>query len=122
MNTPMPDYTVATAVGVIVVIAVEVGWLHTGIFRTARYWVSMIIVWAFQIPVDGWLTRLADPVVIYRRQEMLGVRWPWDIPIEDFGFGFCLVTLTIMIWIRAGRRAVAGARAAGEAVDERTGG
>jgi hypothetical protein len=31
---------------------------------------------------------------------MLGVRFPWDIPIEDFGFGFAMVTLTILLWRR----------------------
>jgi membrane protein implicated in regulation of membrane protease activity len=30
----------------------------------------------------------------------LGLRVPWDIPIEDFGFGFAMVTLTILLWRR----------------------
>jgi lycopene cyclase domain-containing protein len=68
----------------------------------------MAIVFAFQVLVDGFLTRLAAPVVIYAPQHHLGVRWPWDIPVEDFGFGFCLVTLTILGWKVAGRRGVDG--------------
>jgi lycopene cyclase domain-containing protein len=60
----------------------------------------MAIVFAFQILVDGWLTKLSDPIVIYNPDEMLGVRAPWDIPIEDFGFGFTMVTLTILLWRR----------------------
>jgi len=31
---------------------------------------------------------------------MLGLRVPWDIPIEDFGFGFAMVTLAILLWRR----------------------
>jgi lycopene cyclase domain-containing protein len=96
----MPEYTVMTLVSVVAVVALELLWLRTGIFTTAQYWISMAIVFAFQIPVDGWLTKLSDPIVIYDPQQMLGLRAPWDIPVEDFGFGFTMVTLAILIWRR----------------------
>jgi lycopene cyclase domain-containing protein len=38
--------------------------------------------------------------VIYNPDEILGLRTPWDIPIEDFGFGFAMVTLAILLWRR----------------------
>jgi hypothetical protein len=28
------------------------------------------------------------------------LRAPWDIPVEDFGFGFAMVTLAILLWRR----------------------
>lgn len=96
----MPAYTVLTVVAVVGVIAVEVWWLRTGVFRRLQYWVAMAIVFAFQVLVDGWLTKLSDPIVIYNPAEMLGVRAPWDIPVEDFGFGFAMVTLAIVLWQR----------------------
>jgi len=96
----MPEYTVLTAVSVVLVVALELAWLRTGIFQTAQYWISMAIVFAFQVVVDGWLTKLSDPIVIYNPAEMSGLRVPWDIPIEDFGFGFTMVTLTILLWRR----------------------
>jgi lycopene cyclase domain-containing protein len=96
----MPEYTVMTVVSVAAVVAAELLWFRTGIFRTAQYWISMAIVFAFQILVDGWLTKLSDPIVIYDPQQMLGLRAPWDIPVEDFGFGFTMVTLAILIWRR----------------------
>jgi lycopene cyclase domain-containing protein len=96
----MPEYTALTVVAVLGVVLVELLWLHTGIFRTLQYWVSIVIVFAFQIPVDGWLTKLSDPIVIYNPREMLGWRAPWDIPVEDFGFGFAMVTLAILLWRR----------------------
>ena len=96
----MPEYTVLTGIAVVGVVLLELFWLRTGIFRTLQYWVSIVIVFAFQIPVDGWLTKLSDPIVIYNADEMLGVRAPWDIPIEDFGFGFAMVTLAILLWRR----------------------
>ncbi len=101
----MPEYTVLTVIGILAVVVLELVWFRTGIFRTAQYWITMAIVFAFQVPVDGWLTKLSNPIVIYDPDQMLGVRAPWDIPIEDFGFGFTLVTLTILLWRRRLARA-----------------
>ena len=100
----MPEYTLATIGAVLVVVAVELLWARTGIFRTAQYWLTMAIVFFFQVLVDGWLTRLADPIVRYAPTQFAGVRFPFDIPIEDFGFGFALVTGSIIAWQVAGRR------------------
>lgn len=100
----MPEYTVLTLLGIVAVVAVELLWFKTGIFTKLQYWVAMAIVFAFQIPVDGWLTKLSDPIVIYYPTQHSGIRFPLDIPIEDFGFGFAMVTLTIMMWIRIGER------------------
>nr|WP_300144972.1 lycopene cyclase domain-containing protein [Propionicimonas sp.] len=100
----MPEYTLATLAAVIGVVAVELLWARTGIFRTVQYWLAMAIVFFFQVLVDGWLTKLSDPVVRYAPEHFLGVRFPFDIPIEDFGFGFALVTAVIIAWNVAGRR------------------
>ena len=96
----MPEYTLLTGAAIVGVVLLELCWFRTGIFSSLQYWASMIIVFAFQIPVDGWLTKLSDPIVIYNSDEMLGIRAPWDIPIEDFGFGFAMVTLAILLWRR----------------------
>jgi lycopene cyclase domain-containing protein len=50
--------------------------------------------------VDGWLTKLSAPIVIYNPEAILRLRAPWDIPIEDFGFGFAMVMLAILLWRR----------------------
>ena len=94
----MPEYTIATLVAVVVVIVIELRWARTGIFGSAQYWLAMAIVFAFQVIVDGWLTRLPDAIVRYSPQYFLGIRIPFDIPIEDFGFGFAMVTATIIAW------------------------
>ena len=93
----MPEYTVLTVASMIGVVTLEGRW-RTGIFTSARYWCSMVIVFAFQILVDGWLTKLSDPIVLYGRDQFLGIRFPWDIPIEDFGFGFAMITAVLMLW------------------------
>lgn len=106
--TGIPEYTVLAVASVIAVVAIERFWWRTGIFRTARYWICMGIVGFFQILVDGWLTKLSAPIVLYSPRHFLGVRFPWDIPVEDFLFGFSMVTLAILLWVRAGHRDDAG--------------
>ena len=96
----MPEYTLLTLLAVVAVIAAELIYFKSGIFATAQYWWTMLIIFAFQIPVDGWLTKLSAPIVIYNPDEILGLRAPWDIPVEDFGFGFAMVTLAILLWRR----------------------
>lgn len=72
------------------------------VFRQPRYWISLAIILGFQVLVDGWLTKLSAPLVIYNPREFSGIRFPWDIPIEDFGFGWAMVTLAIILWNRWG--------------------
>ncbi|MFN2607293.1 MAG: lycopene cyclase domain-containing protein [Acidimicrobiales bacterium] len=98
----MPEYTLASLLGVVVVVAVELLWLRTGVFATATFWISYGIIVFFQCLVDGWLTKLSAPIVIYNADRYSGWRAPFDIPVEDFAFGFALVTLTIMLWEWAG--------------------
>lgn len=99
----MGEYTLLTLMSIVAVIGLELFVFRTGLFRKPAYWLSMAIVLGFQILVDGWLTKLSAPIVLYNDNQMLGIRFPWDIPIEDFGFGFSMVTLTLMLWLRAKR-------------------
>lgn len=100
----MGEYTLAALAAAAGVVVLEVAWLRTGIFRRWSYWVTLAIVFAFQVPVDGWLTKLSAPVVIYRPSQFSGVRIPLSIPVEDFLYGFALVTLAIVLWERLGPR------------------
>lgn len=99
----MPEYTLLTALAVVLVVAAELLIARTGIFRLPAYWISMVIVLGFQVLVDGWLTKLSAPIVVYDESRNLGIRFPWDIPVEDFGFAFAMVTLTVILWLRATR-------------------
>ena len=100
----MPEYTLLAVIGLVAVVAAELLWLRTGLFRQLRYWLAMAIVLGFQCLVDGWLTKLDAPIVEYDPAHFLGIRAPWDIPIEDFLFGIAMVTLTMLVWVAAGRR------------------
>ena len=91
-------YTLPAVVAVVLVVALEFGLLHTGLFRRPAYWLSMLIVLGFQVPVDGWLTKRSAPIVIYDQHQTSGVRFPFDIPVEDFLFGFAMVTSVLLLW------------------------
>lgn len=97
-------YTVPAVLAVLAVGAIEVTALRTGLFRRPAYWLSMLIVIGFQILVDGWLTKLSAPIVVYDNRQTSGIRFPLDIPIEDFFFGFALVTAVLLLWERQRER------------------
>ena len=101
----MPEYTVLAVLSVLATLAVERWWLRTGLLRTAQFWLSMAIVLFFMVLTDGWLTKLSDPIVLYDESQTTGLRFPWDIPIEDFLFGWAMITAVLLLWVRsAGRR------------------
>ena len=92
------EYTVASAAGVVLTVLLELLVLRTGLFRDPRYWVALVIVACFQLLVNGVLT--CPPIVSYDPAEILGPRIVCA-PIEDLGFGFAMVTITIALWRRA---------------------
>jgi lycopene cyclase domain-containing protein len=94
------EYTLVAAVAAAAVVLLELAVLRTGLFREPRYWATLAIVFAFQIPVDGLLTHGSAPVVSYSAAATSGVRFPVDIPVEDYAFGFTLVTLALLLWRR----------------------
>jgi len=100
----MSEYTIAAVVSVMVVVLVELAFLRSGLFRQPQYWIAMGIVFGFQLLVDGWLTKMTAPIVTYRESAMSGIRIGWNSPIEDFLFGYALVTLTLLCWVALSRR------------------
>src|SRR5918997_280125 len=83
-----------------VVVAVELLWLRTGLFRRRSFWVAYAICLFFQVLVDGWLTKRSAAIVRYDPDEITGWRFPWDIPVEDYVYGFALIALTLLLWER----------------------
>jgi lycopene cyclase domain-containing protein len=104
----MPIYPMLALVAMVAVIGLELVVFRSGIFGEAAYWISMAIVLAFMIPVDGWLTKQSEPIVLYRESDTSGLRPLWDIPLEEFAYAFALITLVILVWDRAGRSAHSG--------------
>ena len=100
----MNIYPAMAIVSAIVVIVLELAVFRTGIFRSVAYWLSMVIVFGFMIPVDGWLTKLSAPIVIYNDDDTSGIRPIWDILLEEYAYAFALVTLVLVMWQWSGRR------------------
>ena len=103
-------YTLPAVLSVIVVCVLELKVLRTGLFRKPAYWISMAIVLGFQVLVDGWLTKLSAPIVLYNERHHSGLRFPWDIPVEDFLFGWSLVTAVLLLWVKQGQSQESGSQ------------
>ena len=94
-------YTVPAVLSAVAVVVLELRWLRTGLLRQVSFWVAYAICLFFQVLVDGWLTKLSAPIVRYDEDHFSGWRFPWDIPVEDYVYGFTLIALTLMLWERA---------------------
>ncbi len=105
----MREYTVAALASVVAVVLLERYWLRTGLLRTRAYWLAMAISYGFMIAVNGWLTKLSAPIVLYDERRTTGWRFPWDIPVEDYLFAFTLLTLTMLLWEHYGPSPADGA-------------
>jgi lycopene cyclase domain-containing protein len=117
----MWEYTAAAVAVVTVVVVLELRVLRTGLLGTRSYWIAMGICYTFMIAVNGWLTKLTAPIVLYDAAATTGWRFPWDIPVEDYLFGFALLTLTMLLWDTAvpKQRDIAGATATKVTVSSR---
>lgn len=94
----VPTYPLVTIIAMVTVVGIDVGVLKTRLVTTRQFWISFAIMVFFQVFIDGWLTRSLDPVVIYNEADISGIRVFWNTPIEDFGFGFALILLTLSVW------------------------
>ncbi len=96
----MPIYPVLALLAAGFVIALERWVFRSGLFRSRAYWFSMIIVFGFMVAVDGWLTKLSAPIVLYDDQQTSAIRPIWDILIEEYAYAFALLTMVILLWDR----------------------
>jgi lycopene cyclase domain-containing protein len=96
----MYEYTIPAVLSSVAVVVLERRVLRTGLFRSPSYWWTMGISFVFMIGVDGWLTKLSAPIVRYDPDQKTPWRFPWDIPIEDFFFGFTMLTFALLLWVR----------------------
>jgi lycopene cyclase domain-containing protein len=94
-------YTVAVVVGIAGVLLLDLVILRTRLVRRRVFWASYPIVVAFQLLFNGILT--GRGVVRYDPDAILGPRLV-HAPIEDLGFGFALVLMTLSLWMWWERR------------------
>lgn len=97
------SYTFPAIVAAAVTLVIDMFVLRTRVVTT-RHFVRFIGFMTIGFLLcDGILT--AVPVVIYNPSEMLGIRL-FSIPVEDFVYGFALVTSTISIYEFMNRKEV----------------
>jgi len=93
-------YTWAALAACVVAVAVDLVVLRTRMLTSRLFWASYAIIVFFQLVVNGVLT--GTHTVNYDPLVITGLRIAYA-PVEDLGFGFALVTLTISSWQWFGR-------------------
>ena len=96
------NYSLAAVLGVVGAVIVDLAVLRTHLLGRKAFWTAYAIVLVFQLVVNGLLTGL--DIVRYDRATIVGLRIAWA-PVEDLLFGFALVTVTLSLWVAAGRGA-----------------
>ena len=94
-------YTVSALLGVGVALVLDLAVLRTRLVTGWVFWLTYLIVVAAQLAANGVLT--GARVVVYSPATILGARVVFA-PIEDLGFGFALVLVTLSVWVWLGRR------------------
>lgn len=96
-------HTVLSLVAVGATAVLDLAVLRTRLLLRRAYWVSYAIVLFFQALTNEWLT--SHDVFRYDPDAILGWR-VGHAPVEDFLFGFALVTQSMIWWVWWGRHGV----------------
>ena len=99
----MPEYTSLTVLSISAAFVVDLLLLRTRLVSRLTFWISLGVMFFFQVFVDGWLTRSDHTIVIYDPDRLSGLRLFFNTPVEDFGFGFALILCTLSVWTRLAR-------------------
>src|SRR3954447_24312354 len=106
------SYTTLAVVAVVASAGLDLAGLRTGLLRRRAFWVAYLIVLAFQLLTNGWLTGrgvvtcAGDAVLGGSRAVAFGDGRVLYAPVEDLGFGFALVLQSLSWWVFWGRREV----------------
>jgi lycopene cyclase domain-containing protein len=93
-ETTVKEYTICALVAVVIAVALD--WvLNTRLLRTALFWKFLAVMVVFKLSVNGYLTW--RPIVMYDDAVNFGIRMG-TIPVEDFLYGFALVTSFVVVW------------------------
>lgn len=98
------SYTLLAIAAVPVALLVDLVIVRTRVVLTLQWWLAYAIILGGQLAVNGWLT--GRRIVTYDGSTILGSEHErfvgdWRLfyaPVEDLGFGFALVLLTIVSW------------------------
>jgi lycopene cyclase domain-containing protein len=102
------SYTALAVVALVSAALVDLVLLRTRLLGRRAFWAAYAILCCFQLAMNGVLTGL--PIVRYDPATILGLRLAFA-PVEDLGFGFALILLTLSCWVALGRSGGPAARA-----------
>ena len=102
-------HSTASLLGVLVTVLLDLVVLRTRLLTRKVFWVAYAIVLFFQLLTNEWLT--SHGVFRYDPDAIWGLR-VGHAPLEDFLFGFSLVTQSMVWWVWWGRRGVQPGRPA----------
>ena len=92
----MKEYTILAVISVCITLLVD-NWTGVKVLKRAQFYLFLTIIFCFKFLVNGYLT--GKEIVIYNSSFFLGIRIG-SIPLEDFLFGFSMVTMSIIFWER----------------------
>jgi len=90
----MKEYTALAIASVIMTLAIDRA-AGAGVFRRKEFYLFLLAMAFFKFLVNGFLT--GRQIVLYNPEFFSGFRLG-SIPVEDFLFGFSMVSLTIIFW------------------------
>ncbi|MDD3087842.1 MAG: lycopene cyclase domain-containing protein [Candidatus Omnitrophica bacterium] len=96
----MKEYTILALFSVLAVFILD-ALLKTRVLKRKIFWLFIFIIAIFKLLVNGYLT--ATKIVNYNPEFFLGIKLG-SIPLEDFLFGFSMVSIAIIIWEYFGDR------------------
>ena len=90
----MKEYTLLAVLSVLLAVTLDFV-LRTKLVLNKKFWIFWAVMFVLIFVINGYLTW--RPIVIYGESFYLGIRL-FTIPIEDFLFGFSLITSNIVLW------------------------
>lgn len=90
----MKEYTILAFISVFVAVLFDL-FLRTKLLVNRKFWIFWCVMFVLIFIVNGYLTY--RPIVMYGEGFYLGIRL-FTIPIEDFIYGFSLITMNIALW------------------------
>jgi lycopene cyclase domain-containing protein len=88
------EYTILAVFSLFLAFLVDI-FLKTKLFSSRKFWIFWGVMFVLIFIINGYLTW--RPIVIYDDRFYLGIRL-FTIPIEDFIYGFSLITMNIALW------------------------
>ena len=90
----MKEYTLLAVASVFITVIIA-RMTKTRVLSRPEFYIYLLVIMCFKFLVNGFLT--GQNIVMYNPGFFLGLRIG-SIPLEDFFFGFSMITQTLIFW------------------------